>query len=123
MTIIEAIGRTDSLKPNNYTELDKIRWLSELELMVKSEIIDTHEGGEAIKFNGYDETTNTEDTLLVSAPHDDIYLKWLEAKIDYHNAEYVKYNNSSIAFNNAYSAFEKCYNRKHKPIQQKLKFF
>lgn len=123
MTIIEAIGRTDSLKPNNYTELDKIRWLSELEWMIKSEIIDTHEGGEAIVFNGYDETTNTEDTLLVSAPHDDVYLKWLEAKIDYHNAEYTKYNNSSIAFNNAYSAFEKCYNRQHKPIQQKLKFF
>ena len=123
MTIIEAIGRTDALKPNNFTELDKIRWLSELEWIVKRKIIDTHEGGEDIVFDGYDETTNTEDILLVSAPHDDIYLKWLEAKIDYHNAEYAKYNNSSVAFNTAYSEFERCYNRLHMPKQTKLKFF
>lgn len=123
MTIIEAIGRTDDLKPNNFTELDKIRWLSELEWIIKTEVIDTHEGGEGIVFNGYDETTNTEDVLLVPEPHDDIYLKWLESKIDYHNGEYVKYNNSSVAFNNAYSAFERCYNRQHMPKQTKLKFF
>jgi hypothetical protein len=123
MTIIEAIGRTDDLKPNNFTELDKIRWLSELEWIIKKEVIDTHEGGEGIVFDGYDEKTNTEDVLLVSAPHDDIYLKWLESKIDYHNGEYVKYNNSSVAFNNAYSAFEKCYNRLHLPKKTKLKFF
>ena len=123
MTIIEAIGRIDSLKPNNFTELDKIRWLSELEWIIKTEVIDTHEGGDSIVFNGYDETTNTEDVLLIPAPHDDIYLKWLETKIDYYNAEYVKYNNSSTAFNNAYSAFERCYNRQHMPIQHKLKFF
>lgn len=123
MTIIEAIGRTDVLKPNNYTELDKVRWLSELEWMIKTEIIDTHEGSEAVTFNGYDETTDTERELLISAPHDDVYLKWLESKIDYHNAEYGKYNNSSTAFNTAWSAFERCYNRLHKPVQTKLKFF
>lgn len=122
MTISEAIGRTDELKPNNYTELDKIRWLSELEWMIKRTIIDTHEGGEDIVFNGYDETTNTGGKLLVAAPHDDIYLKWLESKIDYHNAEYAKYNNSSQAFNAVYSAFERCYNRQHKPKQTNLKF-
>lgn len=123
MTILEAIGRTDDLKPNNFTELDKIRWLSELEWIIKKEIIDTHEGGEDIVFNGYDENTNTGGILLVPAPHDDVYLKWLESKIDYHNGEYTKYNNSSLAFNNAYSSFEKCYNRLHMPKQTKLKFF
>ena len=123
MTIIEAIGRTDDLKPNNFTELDKIRWLSELEWIVKKKVIDTHEGGENIVFNGYDETTNTEDVLLVPAPHDDIYLKWLESKIDYHNGEYAKYNNSSVAFNTAYTEFANCYNRQHMPKQTKLKYF
>lgn len=122
MTIIEAIGRTDDLKPNNFTELDKIRWLSELEWIVKRKVIDTHEGGEDIVFNGYDETTNTEGKLLVPAPHDDIYLKWLEAKIDYHNGEYTKYNNSSVAFNTAYNEFANCYNRQHMPKQTKMKF-
>ena len=123
MTIIEAIGIINAVKPNNYTELDKIGWLSEIETTIKTEVIDTHEGGEDIIFKGYDQDTNTDTKLLLSEPYDDIYIKWLEAKIDYHNAEYSKYNNAMVAFNNAYSSFERYYNRHHMPIQNKLKFF
>lgn len=123
MTIIEAINKIDTFKPNSYTQLDKIKWLSDLDGNIKTEIIDTHEGGSDIIFKGYDETTDINTKLLVSAPHEDIYLKWLESKIDYNNAEYGKYNNSSIAFNNAFSAYERYYNRHHMPIQKKLKFF
>ena len=123
MTIIEAINKIDSFKPNSYTQLDKIKWLSELDGTIKTEIIDTHEGGSEIVFEGYNENTEISTKLLVSAPHEDIYVKWLESKIDYNNAEYGKYNNSSIAFNNAYSSFERYYNRQHMPKQTKLKFF
>ena len=123
MTIIEAINKVDTLKPNNYTQLDKIKWLSELDGIIKVDIIDTHEGGSDIIFNGYDENTDINTKLLVSAPHDDIYVKWLESKIDYNYAEYGKYNNSSVAFNNAYSTFERYYNRHNMPIQHKLKLF
>ena len=123
MTIIEAITKIDAFKPNSYTQLDKVKWLSELDGNIKIEIIDTHVGGSDIPFNGYDENTNISTKLLVSAPHEDIYIKWLESKIDYNNAEYAKYNNSSTAFNNAYSSFERYYNRHHMPKQQKLKFF
>ena len=123
MTIIEAINKIDTLKPNSYTQLDKIKWLSELDGSIKVEIIDTHEGGSDITFNEYGEATDINTKLLVSAPHEDLYIKWLESKIDYNNAEYGKYNNSSIAFNNAYSAFERYYNRHHMPIQKKMKFF
>ena len=123
MTIIEAINKIDSLKPNTYTQDDKIKWLSNLDGIIKAEIIDTHEGGENVVFNGYgyDVSVNTE--LLVPYPYDDLYIKWLESQIDYTNAEYGKYNNSVTAYNTAYSAFERYYNRKHKPIQTKLKFF
>jgi hypothetical protein len=123
MTIIEAINKIDVLKPNNYTQLDKIGWLSELDGIIKSEIIDTHEGGEEIVFNGYDPNIPIKTELLVPAPYDDIYIKWLESKIDYTNAEYGKYNNSVTAYNTAYSAFERYYNRHHMPIQTKLKLF
>lgn len=123
MTIIEAINKIDTFKPNSYSQLDKIKWLSELDGIIKHEIIDTHEGGSEIIFNGYNENTDISMKLLVSAPHEDIYIRWLESKIDYNNAEYGKYNNSSIAFNNAYSAFERYYNRHNMPIQNSLKFF
>ena len=123
MTIIEAINKVDTLKPNNYTHTEKIKWLSNLDGIIKKEIIDTHEGGEDVVFNGYDDSSDYSMQMLVPFPYDDLYIKWLEAQIDYNNAEYGKYNNSSIAYNNAYSTFEKYYNRHHKPIQHKLKFF
>ena len=123
MTIIEAINKVDALKPNNYTQVEKIKWLSNLDGVIKATIIDTHEGGEDIIFNGYDDETPISTVLLVPAPYDDLYIKWLESQIDYNNAEYGKYNNSSTAYNTAYSAFERYYNRQHMPIQRKLKFF
>ena len=44
MKIIEAIHAVDSLKPNSYSESDKVRWLSTLDGLIKANIIDTHEG-------------------------------------------------------------------------------
>jgi hypothetical protein len=123
MTIIEAITRLDALKPNSYTQMDKILWLSNLDWNIKAGIIDTHEGGSDIVFNGYDQTTPIDTKLLVSAPYDEMYIKWLEAQIDYNNAEYGKYGNSITTYNNIYSAFERDYNRHHMPIEHKLKIF
>ena len=41
MTIIEAITYADEIKPNSYTQSDKIKWLSQVDGTVKKEIIDT----------------------------------------------------------------------------------
>lgn len=123
MTLNEAIYRIDQIKPNGYAMTEKIKWLSTLDGIIKKEIIDTHEGSEAITFNGYDENSSLTTVLLVPAPYDDIYLRWLEAQIDYANNEYGKYNNSTTMYNKAYATFEKYYNREHMPIGKKLKFF
>lgn len=123
MTIIEAINRIDLIKPNLYGQTDKIKWLSDLDGRIKSEIIDTHEGGENIVYEGYTEFTPYDTKLLASEQYDDLYIKWLESQIDYTNGEYQSYNNSVTAFNNLYSAFERYYNRQHMPKTLKLKFF
>jgi hypothetical protein len=123
MTIIEAINRIDAVNPNNYTQPEKVAWLSTLDGVIKKEIIDTHEGAEAVTFNGYNEETPLDTELIVPAPYDEVYLFWLQSKIDYWNYEMGKYNNSIAMYNTAYSAFEKAYNREHKPISKKLKFF
>jgi hypothetical protein len=124
MTITESIARINSLKPNSYSDIDKIRWLSELDGKIKSEVIDTHEGSEGVVFNGYDENTIANATnLLVPSPYDNLYVLWLESKIDYYNGEYARYNNSSTAFNVAYLEFAKYYNRTHMPKAIKLKNF
>lgn len=114
MTIIEAITHLNTVKPNAYGQVEKIKWLSQLDGMIKAEIIDTHEGGENITFNGYTESDlNTQ--MLVPYPYDKIYIHYLEMQIDYANNEYGKYNNSMVMYNTAYSAFEKYYNREHMP--------
>jgi hypothetical protein len=123
MTIIEAINRIDLLKPNNFTQTDKVAWLSTIDGVIKKETIDTHEGAESVIFNGYEADTALETMLLVPAPYDDIYIKWLEAQIDYANGDTKRYENSMIAYNTAYSTFERYYNRTHMPKPKNFKFF
>ncbi len=122
MTIIEAITRVDTLKPNSYGQTDKIKWLSELDGAIKAEIIDTHEGGENISFSGYAENADLSTVLLVPAPYDEIYLRYLEMQIDYANNEYGKYNNSTVMYNTAYNAYQRYYNRNHMPISHGRRF-
>lgn len=122
MTIAEAISKTDALKPNTYTPEDKIDWLSTLDARVKSQIIDTHECNEPIFFYGYDSLSEQETELLVPAPYDEMYLRWLEAMIDYHNSDDSRYNNAIMLFNNAYEGYKKHYTRNHMPISKGSKF-
>lgn len=123
MTIIEAINKIDALKHNTFSKEDKIGWLSTLDGIIKKEIIDTHEGYEKVTFNCYDESTPNNTELLVPAPYEDIYIKWLEAQIDYHTGEIGKYSNSMIMYNSAYSAFERHYNRANMPLGKSFKYF
>lgn len=123
MTIMDALYRIDEVKPNSYSQTEKIKWLSSLDGVIKSEIIDTHEGGEGIEFKGYGEDVDLTTVMLVPAPYDDIYLRWLEAQIDYANGEYGKYNNSIVAYNDAYSRFERYHNRTYMPKGKTFKFF
>ena len=123
MTILEAVHKIDTVKPNSYTQPEKVKWLSTIDGIIKSEIIDTHEGGEDIVFEGYADDTDLDTMLLVPAPYDDIYIRWLEARIDYANGEINKYNNSLTAYNDAYDLYARYYNRNHMPKGKKFKFF
>lgn len=123
MTLIEAITKIKSIKPNTFLQQDIIRWLSVLDGIIKKEIIDTHEDGEDVTFNGYNESSDLTINMLVPAPYDDIYIHWLEAQMDYANGEYKKYNNSLAVYNEAYKNFERYYNRTHMAKGTKFKFF
>jgi trehalose utilization protein len=122
MTIIEVIDRLDSLKHNTYSQKDKVLWLSKLDWMVKKQIIDTHEGAEATSFNGYTDETDVNTKLLVPAPYDEVYLRWMEAQIDYLNGEYDQYNNAIIMFNADFEAYAAYYNQNHRPVNRGKRF-
>ena len=124
MTIIEAINLIDASKPNTYGQVEKIRWLSNLDWTIKREIIDTHEGGESIVFNGYTEDTPLDTPLLAPAPYDELYVRWLEAQIDYANGEFNKYNASMSMHNTYMTSFINYYNSNNMPLQKNgLKYF
>lgn len=128
MTIMDAIFRLGELKPNGYSQSEKIKWLSTLDGIIKREIIDIHEscGNKECpccrSFNGYNDDSALTTELLVPAPYDDIYLRWLEAQIDYATGETARYNNSMDAYNSMFIAFQTYYNRTHMPISKGSRF-
>ena len=122
MTIAEVISKVDALKPNTYAPEDKVEWLSTLDARVKSQIIDAHECCVPIFLYGYDSLIDMDTELLVPPPYDEMYLRWLEAMIDYHNSEDDRYNNDIILFNNAYEGYKKHYTRTHMPISRGKRF-
>ena len=122
MTISEAISKADALIPNTYAPEDKIRWLSALDSRVKAQIIDTHQQSNPVYFYGYNGVMDLETELLVQEPYDEMYLRWLEAQIHYHNSEDERYNNAIILFNNAYEGYKKHYTRNHMPLSQGNRF-
>ena len=122
MTIAEAISKVDALKPNTYTPGDKVDWLSTLDHRVKRQIIDAHECNDPVFFYGYDSLIDQDMELLVPAPYDEMYLRWLEAMIEYHNSEDERYNQAITLFNNAYEGYKKHYTRTHMPISNGNRF-
>ena len=113
MKIIEAINQIDSLKPNTYSVKQKIYWLSQLEAMVNVQVIDTHEGGDRIPFDGFTEDTDTQTQLFMPAPFDMAYIYWLEAQIHYANEDIDMYNSAIMMFNTAFREYKDHYTKTH----------
>ena len=108
MTPNKAIEIVDRLKPNSYSEEDKLRWINELEGMAQRLVI---QSDNIIQY-AYPEDLNKE--LLIPAPYDDVYTLFLDAKIDYHNKEYGNYNNSAMMFEAQYNEYKKDYIRNNR---------
>lgn len=124
MTILEVIGRVDKLSPNTYEQHEKRGWLSTCEWNIKRNIVDTHEGSEAVAFTGYDDNTPYDTVLIAPAPYDELYVYWLEAQIHYANGDIGKYNNAISLYNEAILDFRNYYNQIHKPLQKNnVKYF
>lgn len=122
MRIREAIDQVVSRLGNAYDQKDMISWLDRLDRRVKTLIIDTHEGADAVVFSGYDERTDQDTVLLVAAPFDEMYLRYLEAQIYYADNEIERYNNAIDIFNTVWEEFRNWYNREHMPLGCSWKF-
>ena len=107
MTPNKAIETVDRLRPNSYSEEDKLGWINELDGMVQKLVFQSDEVTE------YSYPEDMDKELLIQAPFDGVYALYLEAKIDYHNREYANYNNSAAMFEIQFSEYKKAYIREH----------
>lgn len=119
MTIAEAIARADALKPNQFTSAQKIQWLSDCDRAIYIELFVTHETTDTtpLTFAGYPANVDTSTELLVGAPYDILYVRWIHAQVDAYNMEIGRYNNTIALYNAAYTDYANYYNRAHMPLQ------
>ena len=134
MKISDVLVQLDHIKPNQYDDAALVRWLSTLDGYLYHEVLCWHEkpeeepggplteepvlGAWDVSVLPYDADTDKDKQLLVPAPYDDIYVKYLCAQIDFHNAEWTRYNNSMILYNTALSAYADWLNRNNRPKQE-----
>ena len=119
MTIIEAIEALDSAKNNAYTRAEKIGWLDRLDRQVKL-FLDGYENAPA--FTGYTPDTDPATALLIPAPFDEAYLRYMEAQIDAVNQDSEEAARSMAMYNVAYTTFADYWNRTHMPRQACCEF-
>ena len=101
MTVQEAITYACAVKPNAFDNDTLTRWLNEVEGMVQTQVLLLRV--EAVIRYTYAQDANK--TMLVRPPHDKLYPAYLEARIDYANGEYNKYQNTMQMFNSFWGEF------------------
>ena len=117
--ISDIIQLVDDMKPNAYTERTKLGWIAELDGKVAANVMLMSIADIRQMNYSYPEALNFE--TLVEFPHDGMYQHWLEAKIDYANGEYNKYQNSMEQFNAHYGDFVRWFTRSYEPAQGYVK--
>lgn len=116
MKLFELISEVDQLRPNQYNNDQKTRWISEIEGMIVDEILNMAEGNE-IEFSGYEYALDSEKELMLPDRFCDIYEHYLKAKIEFYDEETDIYNNEVAAYQNAYNQYAVWYRRNHMPKQ------
>ena len=118
MTLDKAIALCDQRRPNQYSREDKVEWLSNLDGRIFQDVLATHEG-ELPDFSGYDADTPGDTELLAKYPHDELYMLYLFAMVDFHNNDLQRYNASAAMYGQAYMEYQAWYTRNYMPRQQR----
>ena len=114
MTGRELIGIADTLRPNQYTEEQKLRWLRALDMMIYDELIATHDFDCAPERPSASPAADEE--LLAPEPYAlELYCEYLFSRIDLNNAEITHYNQSGRLFSAAWRQLADHVNRTRRP--------
>ncbi len=122
VTLEEVLEGIDSLKPNSFCRGEKVAWLSSLDGQLYRELTPVHEGlCEAFSPYGIGDGARK---MFVPEPYGrELYLAWLESRMDHYNGDTVRYNNSLDRVAVLYRDFCRWYNRTYRPLGGKRKFW
>lgn len=116
ITINDIITYVNTVKPNSVSTAEKIKWLNEIDSIIKRDIIDTHEQYDRYPFDGYNEETWGETPLLLPLELGrDIYRYYIEYQIDIINKEYNKYNAAAALYQSALEEAELYWHNHYMP--------
>lgn len=120
MKAMDVIDRVDMMEPNAFSPEQKLRWLSNLDGKVFTEVILTHEGG---KLDALPDYQTGQEELLIPRPYgEDIYYNYLMAMMDAENQETQRYNRRITMYNSNMQQFTNWYNRTHRPLTTRKQF-
>ncbi len=103
------IAQCDALRPNAYTQEEKLRWLWQFDALMQKQT--AHLDVFAIAPQPY----TPESELLIEDAFCDIYVKYLLSQIDFANGETGRYNASAVLFNSAYARYLEYLTRRNLP--------
>ena len=118
-TLNEVLERDNRVRADAFDDTTKAGWLIQLEKQLYEEMIMRHE--QPIDSSIPDEIVSKypedgDKPLLVGAPYDYLYDRYLMAQLDFYNREIENYNNSALAFNEALDSWQKRYHQQHLPL-------
>lgn len=145
MNIQTVLDTADKMLPNLMDRQLKLRFLTEIEQKIWSEVICRHERGgrkktwytedehtidlyahlrggqsqeaeEEEKPPVYTESTDPGTELLAPDANYMLYVYWILRRIDEQNLEFDKMNSHNMLFENEYGTFEDWYTRTHMPL-------
>lgn len=114
MKASDLLEKTDRLKPNSASMVDKLDWLNEVDAFLVQEVFDRALDN-AVTANTYTFDNMGMTDLLVSIPYTDMYRYYINAKIDESNNEIASYNNNMTLYNAVFDQFAAYYRRNHMP--------
>ncbi len=120
MTAREVIDAFRDTYPCQFGDDQLIRWLSELEWTLVSEVIMTHEGGRerAEEFRGITLTRGADEELAIHDPYSKVYTDYIRMKCDLASADTVRYAVSSALFASSWRDCCDAYNRNYAPVKR-----
>ena len=123
MTLQEALDIADEMKPNIMSRKLKVKYITEIEQLIHSELVMTHEHTQEQETKPfYTEDSDPGTVLIAEDPYSMVYVYWLMTKIDMQNQEDGRYNIDRMHFENQYEELSDWWTRHNMPIQKTREF-